>query len=53
MIFVLKTIGIVLGFAFPVFLIKAVRLNDTKYIALSSLSFGVLVFIIICFLPNS
>lgn len=59
MILVLKLIGVILGFFFPVFLIKAMsawqedKSSSSKYMALSSVSFGLLIVIIMGLLPNS
>lgn len=59
MVTFMKLFGTLLAFIFPVMLIKAMEAqqkNDSersKYTALSSLCFGVLIFIIMCFMPNS
>ena len=58
MIFFIKILATVLGFIFPVVLIKAIgRPNDTpatgKYTAWASVCFGILVFILMAFLPNN
>ena len=53
-----KLIGIIMGFAFPVFLVKALRANRedggrvTRYTVLSSVSFGFIVFTVMGLLPN-
>lgn len=58
MVTAVKLFAVLLGFLFPVFLVRAVRADPedhdrvTNYTALSSLSFGALIFILMCFLPN-
>ena len=57
MIFFLKLLATILGFMFPVVLIKAIGCpNDDpakgKYTALASICFGVLVFILMGFMPE-
>ena len=58
MIFFIKLLATVLGFIFPVVLIKAIGCpNDTqtkdRYTAWASVCFGVLVFILMMFMPNN
>ena len=58
MIFFIKIMATVLGFIFPVVLIKASGCpNDTpakaKYTAWASVCFGILVLILMAFMPNS
>ena len=57
MIFFIKVLATVLGFVFPVALIKAIGYpNDNpakvKYTALASICFGVLVLILMTFMPE-
>jgi hypothetical protein len=58
MVTAVKLFAVLLGFLFPVFLIRAVRAGPedhdrvTNYTALSSLSIGALIFILMCLLPN-
>jgi hypothetical protein len=58
MVLIMKLLGIILGFIFPVFLIEAISLQKedsakaSRYRALSSLSFGLIIFIIMGLLPN-
>lgn len=57
MIFLTKMLAVILGFAFPVLLIEAANTdaknNKSKYTTLSSLCFGILILIIMLFLPNT
>lgn len=59
MIFVIKLLGSLLGFMFPVFLTKAIREilkengGEQKYIVMSSICCGVIMFIIMALLPNT
>lgn len=59
MIFVIKLLGSLLRFMFPVFLTKAIREilkengGEQKYIVMSSICCGVIIFIIMAFLPNT
>ena len=58
MIFFIKLLATVLGFIFPVMLIKATGCPDdtparSKYTAWASVCFGVLVFILMMFMPNN
>ena len=58
MIFCIKLLATVLGFVFPVALIRAIGCakEDSakgKYTAQASICFGVLVFILMAFMPNS
>lgn len=59
MVFLIKLLGILLGFAFPVFTIKAIKESlqekggEEKYIVISSICCGVIVFIIMGLLPNT
>ena len=58
MIFFIKILATVLGFIFPVVLIKAIGCpNDTpakgKYTAWARVCFGILVLILMAFKPNS
>lgn len=54
---IFKLIGIVMGFVFPMALIKAIRAKDevnlSSYIALSCVSFGLIVLTIMFLLPNT
>ena len=59
MIFIVNLSGILLGFAFPVLLIKAIEIRPEesdrklKYVILSSLCCGIIMFIIMGLLPNT
>lgn len=59
MIFLIKLLGILLGFAFPVFTIKAIKESlqgksrEQVYVVLSSVCGGAIMLIVMGLLPNT
>ena len=57
MLTVFKLLSIIMGFVFPVALIKAVRTKDdnisSNYTTLSCISFGIIILTIVFLLPNT
>lgn len=59
MVFLIKLLGILLGFVFPFFLIKAIKESvqekggEQLYIVLSSVCGGVIMLIVMGLLPNT
>lgn len=57
--FLIKLLGILLGFAFPIFIIKAIKESlqekrgEQVYVVLSSVCGGAIMFIVMGLLPNT